>query len=111
MHIKLSSALVVCCKYLLTCVQRLRDSVAPDQYAPTGAVSYWSTLFVEETLKAFQQTTQMSSVVIDAFRLNINLAKHFVRMIPMTSNIMHAWTATVWSRCCHKVGQILALLA
>ena len=58
-HLKILSAFVVCCKFLLTLFNKVkyRDSVDSDQTAPIGAVWSESTLFVGKASKTFQQTT------------------------------------------------------
>ena len=51
MHLKLSSAEVVCCKYLPNITDELSieaNSVDPEQTAPIGAVGFGSTLFAIE---------------------------------------------------------------
>ena len=51
MHLKISAAEVVCCKYLPNITDELSieaNSVDPDQTAPKGAVWSGSTLFVIE---------------------------------------------------------------
>ena len=45
---------------LLTNARIKANNVDPDQTTPLGAVWSGSTLFVEETSKAFQQTTKHS---------------------------------------------------
>ena len=52
MHLKMSSAEVVCCKLLPNITVELSietNSVDPEQTAPIGAVSNGSTLFAIET--------------------------------------------------------------
>ena len=51
MHLKMSSAEVVCCKYLPNIIDELSieaNSVDPEQTAPIGAVWSGSTLFAIE---------------------------------------------------------------
>ena len=51
MHMKMTSAEVVCCKYCLTLLTNLSieaNGVDPCQTAPIGAVGSWSTLFAIE---------------------------------------------------------------
>ena len=51
MHLKMSSAEVVCCKLLPGITDKLSieaNSVDPEQTAPIGAVWSWSTLFAIE---------------------------------------------------------------
>ena len=60
--------------YLLTLLTNARikaNNVYPDQTAPSRAVWSGSTLFVEETSKSFQQTTNAQTIliVIDALRV------------------------------------------
>ena len=59
MHLKMSSAEVVCCKWLPDITDELSievNSVDPEQTAPTGAVWSGSTLFAIEASLTFQQT-------------------------------------------------------
>ena len=59
MHLKMSSAEVVCCKWLPNFTDILSieaNSVDPEQTAPIGAVWSGSTLSAIEASQTFQQT-------------------------------------------------------
>ena len=68
MHLKRSSATVVCCKKLPNITEELSieaNSVGPDQNAPIGAAWSGSTLFVGKASKTFQQTTKADDFCCD----------------------------------------------
>ena len=68
MHLKLSSAGVVCCKYLPNITDELSieaNSVDPEQTAPIGAAWFGSTLFVIQASSAFQQTIKADDFCCD----------------------------------------------
>ena len=51
MHLKVSSAKVVCCKWMTNIIDKLSieaNSVDPEQTASIGSVWSWSTLFAIE---------------------------------------------------------------
>ena len=67
MHLKISSAEVVCCKYLPRITDKLSieaNSVDPEQTAPIGAVCSGSTLFIMEASWTFQQTRNQTTYVV-----------------------------------------------
>ena len=68
MHLKMTSAEVICCIYLLTLLTNVSveaNSVEPDQTAPVGAVWSGSTLSDQEASKTFQQTTKADNFCSD----------------------------------------------
>ena len=76
MHLKISSAEVVCCKYLPRITDKLSIEansvdpeqtapiVDPEQTAPIGAVCSGSTLFIMEASWTFQQTRNQKTYVV-----------------------------------------------
>ena len=69
----MSSAEVICCKYLLSITEELSieaNNVDPEQTAPIGAVWSGSTLFAIGASLTFQQTRKADNfVVIGALRV------------------------------------------
>ena len=67
-HLKMSSAEVVCCKYLPSISDELSieaNSVDPEQTAPIGAVWSGSILFAIEASETFQQTRKADDFCFD----------------------------------------------
>ena len=75
MHLKMSSAEVVCCKYLPNITDELSiesNSVGPEQAALIGAVLSGSTQFAIEAFKDFSRREKQTTFVgIGALRVNI----------------------------------------
>ena len=68
MHLKMSSAEVVCCKWLPDTTDELSieaNSMDPEQTAPTGAVWSGSALFAIEASLTFQQTRKAGDYYCD----------------------------------------------
>ena len=68
MHLKMSSAEVVWCKYLPSITDKLSieaNSLDPEQTAPIGAVWTGSTLFAIEASLTFQQTRKSDDFCCD----------------------------------------------
>ena len=72
MHLKLSSAEVVRCKYLPNITDELSieaNSVHPEQTAPIEAVWFRSTLFAIEASLIFQQTRKADDLLCCDWRI------------------------------------------
>ena len=81
----MSSAEVVCCKYLHNITDELSieaNSVDPEQTAPIGAVWSGSTLFAIGARDFSRWEKQMTFVVIGALRVNIYSRR--CRDVPVT---------------------------
>ena len=67
LHLKMSSAEVVCCKLFSTLLPILSieaNSMDPDQTAPIGAVWSGSKLFAKRASKTIQQMTKQTTYVV-----------------------------------------------